>query len=145
MKYVLLATALALIVLGCSMQDDSGIVSELTRMEREFAAAALSGDVNAIEHLLADDFIGIGLDGRRRGKSEVLADMKSAGRSILALSHEDIRIAVPGASAVAPARTFVKWSHEEEELEGRFPYLRVWIRRHGRWLAVATQSGGQAH
>lgn len=144
MKYMLVASVLALTILGCRKSDDSDIVSELTRMEQEFAAATLRGDTATVERLLADEFLGIDPDGRRLSKTDVLANLKSANTSIIDLRHEDIRIAVFGDCAVATARTVVKWTQGGEKMEGQFPYMRVWINRHGSWLAVATQSSSKA-
>ena len=47
-----------------------------------------------------------------------------------------------GDCAVVLAVTVVEGEHEGETVKGEFPYLRVWIWREGRWLAVATQSAG---
>lgn len=144
MKYMLVAIALVLYIVGCTTSDDSNIVTEITRMEQEFVEATLRGDTATVERLLADDFIGIDPNGRRLSKAEVLANLKSAAANILDLRHEDIRIAVFDGCAVATARTVLKWVEGGGEIEGQFPYMRVWIKRQGNWLAVATQSSGRS-
>jgi len=142
MKKMLVAGPLLLFMVGCKTSDDSNTVAELTRMEQEFVAATLRGDTATVEKLLADDFIGIDPNGRRFSKAEVLANLNSADTSILDLRHEDIRIAVFDDCAVATALTAVKWVQDGNEVEEQFPYMRVWIKRQGSWLAVATQSSG---
>lgn len=138
MKYLLVASIFAVFIAGCVTIDDANIVSELTRMERELVEATLRGDTTSVGKLLADDFIGIDPNGKRFSKTEVLANLIPTDASILDLRHEDIRISVFDGCAVATASTIMKWSHGREKMEGQFPYMRFWIKRHGNWLTVAT-------
>jgi hypothetical protein len=140
MKYMLVASALELFITCCTMSDNSNIVPELTRLEQEFVAAPLCGDNATVDRLLANDFMGINLGGRRLSKKEVRINLKSTKVNILDLRHEDIRIAVFDCCTVATARTVVKRSQGGEKMEGLFPYMRVWIKRG----SCCTQSSSEA-
>ncbi len=116
------------------------VEEHIAQMEREFAEATLRHDVTALERNLADNFLGVDVNGQHLSKSEVLARAKSSDIELTSLRHEDIRVRVFGDCAVATARTVVAGRYKGKETGGEFPYMRVWVRREGRWLAVATQS-----
>lgn len=122
------------------MEKESDVVKHIAQMEREFAEATLRRDVTALERNLADNFLGVDVNGQHLSKAEVLARAKSPDIELTSLRHEDIRVRVFGDCAVATARTVVAGRYKGQETGGEFPYMRVWVKREGRWLAVATQS-----
>src|SRR3954470_13700554 len=82
---------------------------ELTRLLQEFLAGASRNDVAVHERFWADDVIYTGSAGRRRGKAEILADVRSApapgpGDASTVFSAEDVRIQQYGATAVVAFR-----------------------------------------
>lgn len=123
--------------------DDSAAVAEhLTRLERKFAEATLSGDYKSIEDLLAPEFTGVDPNGREFTRAEVLGSLQSQNRKVDFLRHENIRVKVYGECAVVFAVTVMGWRNGDQTDTGRFPYMRVWVKRQRKWLAVATQSCG---
>lgn len=78
--------------------------------------------------------------GRAVTKADILARLKASDVRIESLRHGDIRVRVFGDCAVSTARTVLRASHGSEDASGVFPYMRVWVRREGRWQAVAALS-----
>ena len=113
---------------------------ELTRIEREFGETLTRRDAAALDRLMADDFLAINPLGRELTKAQVLAEFASPDYEIESLRNEDIRVRVFGDAAVATARGVVKGRYKGQDASGQFRYTRVWIRRGGRWQAVAAQS-----
>ena len=113
---------------------------ELEAVEREFPAALLRADAAYLASRTADDFRGLDAAGREITKADVLARLKSPDVKIESLKHEDVRVRVFGDCAVATARTVLRASHAGQDVSGVFPYMRVWVRREGRWQAVAAMS-----
>jgi ketosteroid isomerase-like protein len=122
------------------MSDDSAAVEQITRLEHQFAEAALRGDYASIEGLLAPEFIGVDPSGRELSRSQVLAEQQSPDRRIEILRHDNIRVHMFEDCAVVFAVTVMRGKYQGQAFGGKFPYMRVWIKRQGRWLAVATQS-----
>ncbi len=89
---------------------------------------------------MAADFIGFNPLGEELNKVQVLARVTSPDFELESLRHEDVRVRVFGEAAVATGLTVVKGRYKGQDAGGRFRYLRVWIRREGRWQAVAGQS-----
>jgi ketosteroid isomerase-like protein len=112
----------------------------LEAIEREFPAALLRGDATYLARYTADDFQGMDPAGRAVTKADVLARLKASDVRIESLRHEDIQVRVFGDCAVATARTVLRASHGDQDVSGVFLYMRVWVRREGRWQAVAALS-----
>ena len=70
----------------------------------------------------------------------MLDEQKSPDRRIEILRHDNIRVRVFENCAVVFAVTVMRGKYQGQAFAGEFPYMRVWIKRQGRWLAVATQS-----
>lgn len=125
--------------------DDAATVAEITHLEHQFSEAAMKGDNASIESLLAPEFMGVDPSGREISRAQVLAEQKIPDRVIEVLRHDNIRVRVFGDSAVVFAVTVMKGTYKGKAFAGEFPYMRVWVRRAGRWLAVATQSSSGLH
>ena len=116
------------------------VARELIKMEQELAEAAMRRDVALLDRFTADDFIGVDPMGREFTKAQVLARFQVPDYELDSLRHEDIRVRVFGNCAVAIGRTVVKGRYKGQDASGEFPYMRVWIKRNGRWQGVAAQS-----
>jgi ketosteroid isomerase-like protein len=122
------------------MKEEPNVEQQLIRIEGEFAEAARRHNAGALEQFIAEDFIGVDVNGQHLNKAEVLARVAAPEFEVTSLRHEDIRVRVFGDCAVATARTVVAGRYKGQDTGGEFPYMRVWVKRQGRWLAVATQS-----
>jgi len=112
---------------------------ELTALERAVAGAA-GGDLTMMERVLANDFVGIEANGQQLNRQQVLERLHIPDYQVLTLRHDDIRVHVFGECAVATATTVLEARYKGQEIRGRFPYTRVWLKRAGKWQAVFTQS-----
>ncbi len=54
-----------------------GTAETLQQLERDWADALKTGDTEKLGQILADDWVGIGSNGKRGTKQAMLADMKS--------------------------------------------------------------------
>jgi len=113
---------------------------EIMHLERELAGAALRRDAAFYDRVIAEDFIGINHLGQEMTKSQILTRLDVKDYQVETLRHENIRVRTYGDCAIATARTVLQARYNGQQVSGEFPYLRVWIRRGGRWQAVATQS-----
>ncbi len=59
---------------------------------------------------------------------------------IESLVNNEIEVRVFGDVAVATARGTAKGRYKGQDASGQFRYLRAWVKRAGRWQAVAAQS-----
>ena len=122
------------------MNPNSQAEQELTRMEREFGEAMTRRDTATLDRLMADDFAAINPLGRELTKAQVVAQITSPDYDLDSIRNEDIRVRVFGDAAVATARAVAKGRYKGQDASGQVRYMRVWIRRQGRWQAVAAHA-----
>lgn len=118
---------------------------ELTKLLNEFLAGASRNDAAVHDRFWAEDVIYTGSAGRRRGKADIMQDVRSApapkpGDPTTVFSAEDVRIQQYGDTAIVAFRlaaTTVKDSKTEV-----LKYLNsgTFVKRNGRWQVVSWQS-----
>ena len=119
--------------------------NELTRLLNEFLAGASRNDPNVHDRFWAEDVIYTGSGGRRRVKSDIMHDVRSApapkpGEPTTTFTAEDIRIQQYGGTAIVAFRlvgTTAKGGTTEV-----MNYLNsgTFLKRNGKWQVVNWQS-----
>jgi ketosteroid isomerase-like protein len=119
--------------------------AELTKLLNEFLAGASRNDAAIHDRFWAEDVIYTGSAGRRRGKTDIMRDVRSApapkpGDPTTVFTAEDVRIQRYGNTAVVAFRlvgTTVKDSQTEV-----LNYLNsgTFVKRNDKWQVVNWQS-----
>lgn len=135
---------LLLSMLGAGAQTAPD-AAELTRLLNEFLAGASHNDAAVHDRFWAEDVIYTGSAGRRRGKTDIMHDVRSApapkpGNPATAFTAADVRIQQYGNTAIVAFRlvaTTVKNSNAEV-----MSYLNsgTFVKRNGKWQVVNWQS-----
>jgi ketosteroid isomerase-like protein len=119
--------------------------AELTKLLNEFLAGASRNDVAMHDRFWAEDVIYTGSTGRRRGKAEIMHDVRSApapkpGDPTTVYTAEDVRIQQYGATAIVAFR-LVGTTVREGKIE-ILNYLNsgTFVNRAGKWQVVNWQS-----
>lgn len=118
---------------------------ELTRLLKEFLAGASRNDVAAHEKFWAEDVVYTGSAGRRRGKAEILAEVRSApapkpGDAATIFSAEDIRIQQYGAAAVVAFRLVGTTTKSGAVEVSNYLNTGTFLKRDGKWQVVSWQA-----
>lgn len=108
----------------------------------------LRGDARALDALLADDWILTHSDGRTQDKRDYLAELARGargGRVNTAITNADVRFRWYGEAAVVTGASVQSGiGADGAPFRGRFRFTRVWIRRSGAWVMVASHSSREA-
>ena len=145
-RFVLSGIMLLLVAFGATAQTapakDAG---ELTKLLNEFLAGASRNDPAIHDRFWAEDVIYTGSGGRRRGKDDIMRDVRSApapkpGDPTTVFTAEDVRIQQYDNTAIVAFRlvgTTVKDAQTEV-----MNYLNsgTLVRRNGKWQVVNWQS-----
>jgi ketosteroid isomerase-like protein len=106
---------------------------------RQWAESVATGDVSALERILAEDFVGVGPGGRPYDKATALADTRSSAKDYVSNRLNAVRVRFYG-DGTAVARGHESWERRTgEPRRGRFVWTDTRVRRNGRWQIVAAQ------
>ncbi len=143
-RLLFFTTALLMLTVSLSAQTapDS---AELTRLLKEFLAGASRNDAAIHDRFWADDLIYTGSTGRRRGKVELMRDVRSApapkpGDPTSIYSAEDIRIQQYGNTAIVAFRLVGTTEKDGKKEVMNFLNSGTFVKRAGKWRVVNWQA-----
>jgi uncharacterized protein (TIGR02246 family) len=110
----------------------------LIRLEREWAEALVKADVTALDRVMADDWSMTTWDGRTQTKAQSIEEIKSGVSKFEAASADNFKVRVFGDAAVVTLTQTEKSQERGKDNSGRYLYTDVWVKRDGKWQAVAT-------
>jgi hypothetical protein len=119
--------------------------AELTQLLNEFLLGAGRNDASAHERFWADDLIYTGSAGRRVGKADILADVRSEPPAkpdapTTVYTAEDVRILQYDETAVIAFRLVATTKTMEREEVSTFLNTGTFRKSDGKWRAVAWQA-----
>lgn len=144
MRIIVLA---GLIIISLVHQGDvvvaagqSGVVAaELTQIEHRLVKAWLDGDRNTVDSILASEWSVIDLTGHVLTKAQVMKELGSGDRRIESGSVDDLNIRVYGDTAVVTGRSVLAGTYQGKRASVTQRFTDVFVKRDGRWQAVASQ------
>ncbi len=119
--------------------------AKLTRLLKDFLAGASRNDAAMHDRFWAEDLIYTGSNGRRRGKPEVMRDVRSApapkpGDPITIYTAEDIRIQQYGGTAIVAFRLVSTVEKDGKTEVTNFLNSGTFLKRNGKWQVVNWQA-----
>ncbi|HEU5314250.1 MAG TPA: nuclear transport factor 2 family protein [Candidatus Udaeobacter sp.] len=117
----------------------SGMEEEILNLEKEFTAAIVRNDPEAIGRFVTDDWIIINADGGIIDKERFLGVIKSGTLTHEMMESDDVRIRVYGDSAVVSALTRTKGKFMGQEFSTHERATDFFVRLNGQWRCVLTQ------
>jgi ketosteroid isomerase-like protein len=113
---------------------------QVRQLEHEWIDAFMRGDTETLDRILADDFIFTDPEGSLLTKAEWIADMTSGELTFESINIDDLQVRMYGDAAVANGRVTVKARSKEGGFNGQYCYTDMYVKRGGRWQAVAEQA-----
>src|SRR2546426_6248694 len=145
MKRVISSAIMVLMLaLGVNAQK-APAAAELTTLLKDFLAGASRNDAAMHDRFWAEDLIYTGSTGRRRGKAEVMRDVRSApapkpGDPITNYTAEDIRIQQYGGTAIVAFRLVSTIEKDGKTEVTNFLNSGTFLKRKGKWQVVNWQA-----
>ena len=127
---------------------------QVEQLEEVWRTAQLNADVDAMDKLLSDDYVGITMTGQVVTKMQQLDRIRERALVITQLDLSDIKVKLIGPIvAVVTSRAEVKGTNDGGPMSGTFRYTRVYQRLpSGAWkitsfeaTRVPTDGGRSSH
>jgi len=144
-KRILSLTVLALTFVSIAHAQTAPDAPELTRLLNEFLAGASRNDAAVHDRFWAEDVIYTGSAGKRRGKADIMHDVRSApapkpGDSTIVFTAEDIRIQQYGDTAIVAFRLVATTTTDGTVEIMKYLNSGTFLKRKGTWQVVNWQS-----
>jgi len=119
--------------------------AELTKLLNDFLAGASRNDVAMHDRFWAEDVIYTGSAGRRRGKAEIMKDVRSApapkpGDAKTTYTAEDVRIQQYGNTAIVAFRLVGTTAKDGKTEVAKYLNSGTFLKRKGKWQVVNWQA-----
>jgi ketosteroid isomerase-like protein len=133
-----------MLVLSANAQTAPAAV-EITKLLNEFLAGASRNDAAVHDRFWAEDVIYTGSAGRRRGKEDIMRDVRSApapkpGDPTTVFTAEDIRIQQYGETAIVAFRLVGTTAKDGTTEVMKYLNSGTFVKREGKWQVVNWQS-----
>ena len=113
--------------------------SELQKLDKEWSAAIVKNDADAIEPFMSDDWVIIGPDGNVIERSRFLEVIKSGALTHESMESDDWLVRSYGDTALVTSQTKTKGKYQGHAFETHERSTSVFVRKNGRWQCVHTQ------
>ena len=141
MKHIFVVVVVALLYTPVALaQTANASEQELIKIENGWSNAVVKRDGPALQQLYADEYLYTDSDGVVRNKTQDIADVTSGRAKIASFLLDDLKVHVYGETAVVTGRNTLKGTFEGKDISGSYRFTDVFVKRAGRWQAVATQS-----
>jgi ketosteroid isomerase-like protein len=114
--------------------------SDLLAAEHQFFTGLIDGNVEALDQILADDFMLIDvMAGSEIPKAALLAVVGSGQLKFDRIQPEESRVRYYPSTAVVTGRTRMSGRFDDTPFGARSRYTHVYVEQQGRWRLVAAQ------
>jgi hypothetical protein len=108
----------------------------IRQAESDWAESVVPNDVSVLERILADDFVGVDIDGSHYSKGDAIKDFRTHPSEFVSNHLNEVEIRFYGDAAVAQGNEIWK---KKDGTPGKFVWTDTWIRRGGKWQIVAAE------
>lgn len=143
---ICLALTLAALPLPAIAQETAGSATATATVDDQAALEAVNAewlnayktkDRQALERVLADEFVGI-YNGRPVTKTQLIASATAADRNVTSVTWEGLDIRLFGDIAMATGRLTLKATQGTRETVSSSHYADVYRKIGGQWRAIAA-------
>lgn len=115
------------------------VSQDIKQLEQDWSDAMKAGDVDKLNLILGDDWVGLGPDGTRETKKDMLADVKSGSLKLTAFEIGPMDVHQLGSVAVVLGSDTEKSMDKGKDSSGKYVWMDVFAKRDGKWVAVRSQ------
>jgi len=134
--FFLPAAALFLSTLVMAQKND---IATLEKLNYSWLAAYPKRDTAVLSKILAEDFILVNPAGAKKTKKDNLDNMLDPNIETLSVSIDSVEVKmINPVTGLLTAWTSFTFKAGDKEMKGRNCYQDVYVKRKGRWMAIAA-------
>jgi uncharacterized protein DUF4440 len=108
-------------------------------LESARGQALVNADTTALSHMIADEFVEVSRFGTLRTKADNIREIGSGALKLTSVKYDSVTVRIYGDVAILRGIADNTGSLRGFPFAGRLWYTRIFVRRDGRWQAVAMQ------
>ena len=124
--------------IASAAQQKSGPASTFLTLEGKWNDAYKHGDIEAMNTLLADDFIITVEDGATYSKTGYIAHLRDSAEHVAVAEISDVKVRVHGNVAVVTGAYHEDGTAKGKPYQYRDRFTDIWLKGEGRWQLVAS-------
>jgi ketosteroid isomerase-like protein len=125
---------------GQQASKAGSVQDQVKEREQNWAQATVKEGAAAVDQYEADDIIDTDPSGRVTDKAQDKTDLSSGDLKFQSIEVSDLKVHVYGDIAVAAGTSTVKGTYKGQDISGQYRFTDTWVKRNGKWQAVASQS-----
>ena len=130
-----------LVLLAAQTSAQDSITHLVLTLEAQRRTAHLRGNADQLANILADDFVDVGANGGRRTKQQNVEETRAHVIQWTTLVATNERVQVfDSTTAVVTGEQEGAGTYNGQPFGRKTRYMRVYLKRDGRWQNVAAQS-----
>lgn len=118
----------------------SKAVQTILQLEEQWDRAVVGHDRTELDRLMERDFVATDVYGNMHSRADYLNALTSPDVQYDYRHSDEIQVKAWGDTAVAVGIASVKARFRAHDINTENRYMRVYVKRHGRWYTVAEQS-----
>jgi len=141
LRFPLVAAAILLAALAVSTPASAANKAdeELRALELHWVDSLVQADTDALNDLLADNYVDTNEAGSRTDKAAIINDLKSGDLKFSSILIPEMRFHVYGDFAVVTGTGMQTGTYKSQSLSPRIVFTDSFVRQKGAWHAVASQ------
>jgi ketosteroid isomerase-like protein len=116
------------------------VEDQIKEREQNWAQATVKEGAAAVDQYEADDIIDTDPSGRVTDKAQDKTDLSSGDLKFQSIELSDLKVHIYGNIAVAAGTSTIKGTYKGQDITGKYRFTDTWVKRNGKWQAVASQS-----
>jgi ketosteroid isomerase-like protein len=129
----------AVFIVAIGMQGQTAVDKELIKVENDWSTAWMKKDSAALQNLYATEYIATDWEGATFNKAQDIANAMAPDSRTQSFVLSDLKVHVYGDTAVVTGLNTIKSVFKGADVSGAYRFTDVFVKRDGRWQAVATQ------
>ena len=120
-------------------KTNSKVEQELKNLERQWEEALTRRDAAMLDRLMADDYVLTTVRGEVVNKARVLEEIKAANVTAK-VQNTETAVRVYGDTAVVTGLVLISGRFNNQDVSTQSRYMKIYVKRKGRWQVVAAQA-----